>query len=276
MTELPDLTILLGPQTRVAYAVNAFLRENRAFLASKGIKAVPSRLASPIVRRAVDERPIDARRGEFADMVDDGPTFLSAIHTFGPPQAGLVKGELFPDAEVSMAGLEPIAGRARFILAIDPFPEFFIAAASEPLEERVRRTAWELLFELSWHELLSELVELLPEASFLVLSGHRIGGRLQELETRLVGTIDAPFPSPHALLRHLVSDTGAAVLDRMLANGEPDAGTLADLYGSFAQRVTVQECRERLGIDKVTGILLNQRFEEDLAAIETLPRVEVF
>ncbi|MEM7632069.1 MAG: hypothetical protein AAF227_08645, partial [Pseudomonadota bacterium] len=169
MTELPDVTILLGPQTRVAYAVNAFLRENRTFLASKGIKVLPSRLASPIVRRAVDERPMEARRAEFADAVADGPTVLAAIHTFGPPQAGLVKGELFPDAEVSVAGLKPIAGKSRFILAIDPLPEFFIAAASDPLEERVRRTPWEMLYELSWHELLSELVELLPDASFLVL-----------------------------------------------------------------------------------------------------------
>ncbi|MEM7631039.1 MAG: hypothetical protein AAF227_03330, partial [Pseudomonadota bacterium] len=140
----------------------------------------------------------------------------------------------------------------------------------------VRRTPWEMLYELSWHELLSELVELLPDASFLVLSGQRVGAKLPELEARLVGAINEPLPSPHALLRHLITETGVAVLDRMLANEAPDAATLLDLYGSFAQASTLQERRERLGIDKVTGILLDQRFEEDLAAIETLPRVEVF
>ncbi|MEO0915440.1 MAG: hypothetical protein AAFY31_00395 [Pseudomonadota bacterium] len=276
MTDLPELTILLGPQTRVAYAVNAFLRENRSYLGNRGIKALPSRLASPIVRRAVDERPVEMRRAEFAEAVADGPTVLAAIHTFGPPQTGLVRGELFPDAEHSIAGLGPVAGQARYILAIDPLPEFFIAAASEPLEEKARRTPWEMLYELSWFELISGLVELLPEASFLVLSGRRVGARPQALETSLVGVMDEPLPSPYALLRHMISETGIAVLDRMLANGEPDAAMLADLYASFALTSSMQERRERLGIDKVTGILLEQRFEEDLLAIEALPRVEVF
>ena len=54
MTDLPKLTILLGPQTRMAFALNAHIRENRPYLTGKGMTVLPSRLASPLVRRALD------------------------------------------------------------------------------------------------------------------------------------------------------------------------------------------------------------------------------
>jgi hypothetical protein len=116
---------------------------------------------------------------------------------------------------------------------------------------------------------------LLPVASFLVVTGARENIDVADLSRRLLGDESENLPLPHILLRHLISETGHAVLDRMVERGTPDAETLADLYKSFALRPTPQDLRERLGIDKTTAILLQQRFEEDLEKIATLPRVEV-
>lgn len=276
MTDLPPLTVLLGPQTRVALALNAHLRENRQFLSSKGITALPSRLASPILRRAVDERAEDERLEEFSERTTPRPALLSAINMFGPPEAGLSKGELFPDAELKFAGLAPLLGAARIVISIDTLPAFFLAAQSEPLEERVRRTAWEVLYELSWSELVSELVDFLPDADFMIVTGAIPGKDLARLAEELMGPHSADLPSPLTFLRHLISETGHAVLARILERGAPDAATIADLYKSFALRPTPADLRDRLGIDKLTGILLDQRFEEDIEKIAALPRVTVF
>lgn len=276
MASLPVLTILLGPQTRVSLALNAHLRENRQHLHDQGMIALPSRLASPMVRRALDDRPLEERLAEFTAATAAGPAILSAINMFGPPQAGLAKGELFPDAELTLAGLDPIIGPARIVLAIDALPEFFLAAQSDALEDRVRKTPWEVLFELSWYDLVNELVALLPTAQFLILAGPTVGAALPRLEEALLGAAAGTLPSPYTLLRHLISETGSAVLDRMLERGAPDADTLADLFQSFAMTAPLSEQKERLGLDKVTSILLDQRFEEDLGRIAALPRVEIF
>jgi hypothetical protein len=195
---------------------------------------------------------------------------------FGPPQAGLARGELFPDAEVSLAGLGPVAKGARIVLAIDPLPAFFLAASSDPLEERVRRTPWEVLYELSWFDLLHEFVHLLPDTELIVTSTDAVGKAPKAMLTRLLGPAVEGLPEPHNLLRHLVSETGRAVLARVTRRGAPEPATLADLYNSFALRPTARDVRERLGIDKVTEVLLRQRFDEDMARIAALDRVEVF
>ncbi|MEO1537198.1 MAG: hypothetical protein AAFR73_05660 [Pseudomonadota bacterium] len=276
MSDLPALTIILGPQTRSSLALNAHLRENRQHFAGQGMVALPSRLASPMMRRAIDSRPLEERLAEFRAATGKGPAVLSAINMFGPPQAGLAKGELFPDAELSLAGLEPIVGSARVVLAMDPMPDFFLAAQSEALEQRVQQTPWEVLYELSWYELVAELVEFLPDASFLVLTGKSVMQDTRRLEATIFGAHVENAPHPYTLIRHMISETGVAVLRRMLANGAPDDATLAELQTSFAVGATAQELRDRLGIDKVTGILLAQRFEEDIARISELPRVQVF
>ena len=275
MASLPQLTIILGPQTRAALALNALIRENRQHLASKGMTVLPSRLASPMLRRAIDDRPEAERFAELDESTKPRPAILSAINMFGPPQAGMMRNELFPDAEVKLAGLGKIAKGARIVLAIDPLPAFFLAADSTPLEERVRQTAWEVLFEVSWFDLVREIVEVLPDADFLVVTGKGVGRNPSTLVATIFGDEAKQLPNPHALLRNLISETGHAVLERILSRGAPEEATLAELYQSFALLPSKEDMRDRLGIDRVTGILLQQRFDEDIEKIKALPRVEV-
>ena len=50
---------------------------------------------------------------------------------------------------------------------------------------------------------------------------------------------------------------------------------LGELYASFAVRPDPLEIRTRLGIEKITATLLDQRFADDMDAIRSLPRTEV-
>lgn len=275
MASLPQLTFILGPQTRVALALNALIRENRQHLASRGVTVVPSRRASPMLRRAIDDRPEAERLAELDEGTKPRPAILSAINMFGPPHAGMMRNELFPDAEVKLSGLAKVANGARVVLAIDPLPAFFLAAENTALEERVLQTPWEVLYEVSWFDLVREIVEVLPDADFLVLSGKGVGRNPSGLVDRILGDAAKDIPKPHTLLRNLISETGHAVLDRMLTRGAPEPATLADLYQSFALLPSTSEVQERLGIDRVTSVLLQQRFDEDIEKIASLPKVEV-
>ncbi len=275
MPDLPEVTLILGPQTGVSLALNVHLRENRNGLRSHGITVMPSRFASPLMRRVVDQRPEAERLAEFKAKAMPRPVILSAVELLGRPQAGLAKGELFPDAELALAGMATIIRDARVVFAIDPLPSFFLAAGSDLLEERVRTTPWEVLYELNWYEMLTELVDLLPDATFLVLTGRGVAKEPQQTLARLLGDDLTDLPAPYSMLRQLISETGHAVLDRMLERGPPDAEMLADLCKSFSLTPAKEDIRDRLGLDKVTNILLEQRFEEDLEQIATLPRVEL-
>ena len=47
------------------------------------------------------------------------------------------------------------------------------------------------------------------------------------------------------------------------------------MHALFADRADLETCKERLGIDRLTHKLLMQRYDEDLARIGALDRVEV-
>lgn len=275
MTDLPPLTILLGPQTSVSLALNAIAREQRAVLANAGLAAWPSRLSAPLLRRCLDDRPPYERETEFATETAIRPAFMSAVNFFGPPQAGMMKGEMFPDAEKSLAGLSDIAPKARILIGIDTLPAFFLAAGSEPLEARVRRTSWEVLYDLSWADLVREIKAALPDSALIVLTPDGAGRYAEGTLRRLLGDAVDALPDRRALLRAAIADTGRAVLDRLVTEGDPPQETLAELYASFAVRPTPGNVQQRLAIDKVTAALLDQRFAEDVDAIQMLPGIEV-
>ena len=84
---LPDITILIGPHTRLALAINSTVRGQRGKLAAAGVAAFPNRAASPIVRHlAAQAMPADARRTTFeARLAPDQANFLAALNFLGAP-----------------------------------------------------------------------------------------------------------------------------------------------------------------------------------------------
>lgn len=275
MSEKPPLTILIGPQTRVALALNDVARDYRWQLADAGLASMPSRLASPLIRRSLDHRPLSERIHDFEVETANRPVFLSAVNFFGHPHDGLVKGEMFPDAERSFAGLKDIAPKARYIISIDTLPAFFLGTSSEPLETQVRRTPWEMLYELNWTDLVREFKAALPASELIVLTPEGACCRPKETLLQVFGSAADALPDHYGLLAASISETGRAVLTRISAEGDPSQETLGELYGSFALRPTAADTEQRLGIDKVTAALLKQRFEEDIVTLRKLPGTQV-
>lgn len=275
MSDIPELTILLGPVTGVSTALNWLVRKYSGALADAGVVAYANRFASPILRRHLGDKPAEARALAFHEETAKRPALLSALNFLGSPHAGLKAGEIFPNAEVSIAGLTAIAPQARLVLSIDTLPAFFLAAASDPLEARVRRTRWEVLYELSWADLAREVKEAVPDCDLLVLTpdGAATGG--PHVLRHLFGNAADVFPDGYALLRAQMGQTGHAVLDRLIKDGEPSSDVLEELQKSFAVRPTKDELQVRLGLDKVTATLLDQRFAEDVEAIRALPGTQV-
>ena len=99
--------------------------------------------------------------------------------------------------------------------------------------------------------------------------------RSSEVLTRLFGPEGPPAEDPYWLLRQAMSETGNAVLERLLREGAVASKTLAELYGSFAVKPDVRDIEARLGIENITTTLMIQRFEEDLEAIAKFPRTEI-
>ena len=269
-----ELTLIIGPQTSLALDLNAVIRTRRSDLAAGGIKALPSRVSSPFLRRCLDrERSLEDRRAEFLGETK-GATVLSAVNFLGPPQAGLRRREMFPDAEGALRGLAEIADGANIVLVSDALPQFFLAAGSEALEARVRGTGWETLYELSWSDLAHEITESLPQSHLFVLTPDGAAARSPIVLERLFGEASDTL-DPYALLRARMSTPGQAVLDRMLEGGPVEEVRSAELFTSFATSPDMDTFSERLGLDKITVTLLEQRYSEDLDAIRALPRTEV-
>lgn len=269
MSELPALTVLLGPHTSLSLALNAMARDYKNVLAKAGLNTLPSRFASPILRHAIDDRPLDLRKLEFFESLPKLPAFLSAVNFFGPPHEGLAKREMFPRAEQSLARLSEVAPDMRICICIDTLPAFFLAASSEVLETRVQSTPWEVLFELSWADLVVEVQNAMPGSKILVLA-PKAAARPETL--KVLGAEGLPYMH---LLRSQISDTGQAVLDRMASDQTADDKLLAELFGSFAMRPSTSEIKERLGLDKVTQLLMEQRFDEDIATLQAMSGVRV-
>ena len=268
-----DLTLILGPQTKGALALNAFVREAGAALAAEGVHALPSRVASPLVRRLLDARiPAVDRQRALDKAAHARPAILAALNTLGSPEAALKNGAFFPDAEATLEGLAPFLGAARIVLIVERLPALFLASNSDRIEARARATSWEVLFEFGWARLARAITEAMPKAELLVLTPKGMGQSSAAVLKELFGTVGG---DPNWLLRALINETGRAVLDRMGKEEPAPAQTLSDLYTSFADQPSLDEMLKRLGIEKITSVLLDQRFEEDLAEIAALPRAEV-
>lgn len=275
--EFPDLTLFLGPQTRSGLALNLAVRNNRPAMIKAGLRAHPTRIASPALRALADQRRSVSERNEtFAAMLEEAPAFHAALNMFAPSHKGFTGLELFPDSVFQLAALGDVAEytRMRVIVTPDWLPDYFLAAASPPLETRVRGTGWEVLYELNWVDLVADICSVLPKADVLVLTPRGLALGLGPLGARLFGP-GAVAVAPSFFLREALDVTGQAVLDRMEPGAPLSAEVAADLYASFAVRADREMCRERLGLDRQTLGLLATRFDEDMAEIAGMDRAEV-
>jgi hypothetical protein len=270
-----NLTLLLGPQSRLALAINSVVRQHRGLLAQGGLRALPARLSQPLMRRNLDpEVPLDTRREAFSEDTE-GPTFLSAVSFLGPPHTSLGERELLPEAERWLAALGDLSPRSHVILTIDRLHAFFLASGTEALERRVRATPWETLYEIKWSDLVDEILVALPDCKLTVLTPDTAAVRSPETLKLLFGDAADLLPDPYVLLRSVISETGHVVLDRVLAEGKPKRETLEELRASFDPTPDVHEVKTRIGTDKLTQTLLSQRFDEDLALIQSMSGIEV-
>lgn len=270
-----NLTLLLGPQCRLALGINKIVRQQGGALKAAGVRALPARLAQPLIRRNLDtSEPLDTRLKAFSADTE-GPTFLSAISFLGTPPVSLGERELLPEAERWLAALGELSPRSHIVLTIDRMPAFFMAPRSAPLERRVRATPWEVLYELSWSDLIDEILVALPDCRLSILTPELAAVRSPETLKLLFGDAAAELPDPYALMRAMISETGCVVLDRVLAEGKPKIATLEELRKSFGLEPKQEDVHERLGIDKLTQVLLEQRFQEDMDAIGEMTGIEV-
>lgn len=272
---VPDLTLFLGPQTQHGLAINSVVREYRAAMIGAGLAAHPTRIASPALRRVADPTDApEARREAFRTLKGENAAFYSALNFLGDLPKSFRGPAIFPDAAIATLGEAAAGADLRIVLTPDALPDVFVSAGSDALDSQVRATPWEVLFELSWAELAAGLRQAVPQAEMLVLThgGVALGGA--DLQARLFGAAAKSLP-PYSFLRSTLNTTGQAVLGRIDAEKGPEPRMAAELYGSFADRAGPQVCRERLGLDRLTVKLLKQRYDEDIAAIASMDRVEV-
>ncbi len=256
--------------------LNDYVRRHSRPLAEHGVHALPTRYASPILRRCQnDDLPIEDRKAEFDTATAHKTVVLAGLNVFGPAEAMLAEGAFLPDISPGLCRLGEIAGPCRVVMALDPLPYLFNAPATDRLSERVRPIGWETLFEMSWLGVLTAVSEAIPDADILVLTSQGMALRSGEVLERLFGPVGPHVDDPHWLLRQVVTETGHAVLDRLLAKGPISPDILEEFCAFFVAKPDAGDIEARFGIEKITLTLMEQRFEEDLEKIAKLPRTEI-
>lgn len=272
----PDLTILIGPYTRLALAVNASVRRDAGALAERGVTALPTRVASPAVRDlAIGEGAPDDRRSAFQNVLKGrSSAVFSALNFLGAPRAAIAKRELFPDMAAMCLGLaETLQSPPRLVLAVEPLDQFFASVGSEALARRVSATPWEVLYEIAWAELAGDIIASLPGVELCVMTPETALCRPHQLATVLFGdAADATDPETWRVA-HLSPEGEAA-----LAQLEPEQASesiLIELGQKLGNGPDDARMTSDFGIDRLTRTLLAQRFEEDLALMSDLPGVRM-
>ena len=272
----PDLTILIGPSTRLALAVNASIRARHAALGERGVTALPHRVASPLVRTlAVGEEPPDARRATFLAALKGRPrSVLPALTFLGAPRAAIARRELFPDMAAHCLGLSKVfEAPPHLVLAVEPLDQFFASVGSEALARRVSATPWETLYEIAWADLAADILAAMPGVALSIVSPETALCRPEALARTLFGDAAEVIDAEAWRAAHLAPEGQAALAQMDL--GQTSEATLLDLGRALGNGPDNAEVAEKFGIDGLTRTLLAQRFEEDLAAMSDLPGVRM-
>ena len=274
------VTLLLGPQTRLANGLNDAIRNFWDFIAAAGVTAIPNRFAMSTIRAAAAENLSDRERRAILEsglsLNDGNPVFLSAIKLLGEPANAYRGRELFADAErrINAAGSGLSGMVSRVVVTIEPLHHFLFSIDSPALHQRLADTRWETLYELSWSDLVSEVCEAFPSSRVCVVTPDAVFGSARTVLSELFGPAGCEIDPAQLQRPHLTLD-GQAALARINATHDPAPDILEQIFAKHRDTPDPVELEARTGIDKLTSVLLDQRFLEDLRELEALPKVRL-
>lgn len=253
MTRRPDpeaTTLFVGAPTRLGHALNDFVRLHGAVLRASGAETRPNRLVTRALRSAMGGTDGGAALDAVLHVPTDTRLFLSAIHALGRPSTALRKSELFPEAERMLGGAAKVLGSRidRVVLAVEPVHYLFMTVGQDAVNERVRETRWEVLYDVSWADLAAEVVAGFPDAEVVVLTPFAVTDGAGPLLHLLFGSAGFALAGEPA---------GEGLLSAARTSYEPD------------------DIKDKIGIDHVTLDLLQQRFNEDMNAMADMGDVRV-
>jgi len=264
----PDLTLLLGPQTRLGRALNDVIREHRVELNANGLVAYPSRVGDKTFREfqsGVPRSDIHASLG----IGQDKPVFLSATKGLGAPANSFRHRELLPDAEACLASWAELTNGIglHVVLTIDPIPTFFACMNHASANAAVAATPWDALYEVVWADLVLAVVEMLPDAQVTVLTERGAFVAAETVSPLLFGD-SAAVVTADGLRNGLLPLKGNEVFPQGKAK-------LSTYFDAISRRPDDVWLKDELGMEGVTADLLLDRFHEDLRSISGISGVQL-
>ena len=263
-----ELTLLLGPPTRLSRALNDIVREERGGLDEAGLSTFPSRVGDRVLRDVMGGGAAGDLRATL-DAEAGRPVFLGAIKGLAAPSGAFRSRELLPDAEAFLAHWARVADglETNVVLTIDPLPDFVFALDHAAANSAVAAMPWDALYELSWAEVVQAVARAMPGAAITVLTTRGAFVSAETVLPLIFGGGAAAVP-PDRLRRALLGD----VSDDSPARG---VARLGALYDAHVPQPPAGWASTALGLDRVTVRLLEDRFAEDLEALRALPGVSL-
>ncbi|MGI9395486.1 MAG: hypothetical protein ACR2OY_12625 [Boseongicola sp.] len=275
-----QVTLLIGPQTRLSDALNNTVRQYGDFIADAGVTAITNRIAGSTLRAAAAENLSDGERQATLEsglsLKDGRPVFLSVINFLGPPTDAFRQQELFPNSGRTVSGVGPAFSTmvSRVVVTIEPLHHFLLSLPSPTLHERIAKSRWEVLYELKWSDLVLELCEAFPLSRVLVVTPDAAFFGAKTVLSELFGTAGCEI-DPILLQRPRLMLDGQAALAQLHATNDLGPDILEKLFAAHRDTPDPAQLETRIGIDKATSKLLDQRFLEDLHDIEQLPNAHL-
>ncbi|NNJ69266.1 MAG: hypothetical protein HKP54_14670 [Boseongicola sp.] len=251
LAETPTTTLFIGAPTRLGHAVNAFVRKYATSLGQGGVTAFPNKIVTHALRAAIGDAPEPDELQNLIAAAAEKRLFLSALFAMGRPGTAVRDDELFPEAERMLSEISAVLDGqiARVVVAIEPLHHLLLSVEREQVYSRSRGVRWDVLYEVSWAELLDVVETCFTEAEIAVLTPYSID------------------TGPTPVLHYLFGNKGFELASH-------EAGSA--FFDAAKDVPSCLQIREQTGLDKVACDLLLQRFREDVDAISKRSRLRVF
>lgn len=263
----PRLSFLLGGHTHAAVTVASFIRDNFHDLAAAGVIATRQRAAARRLQPLFETPSAENGAALLTTLGvgSSGRAFLTHLNGLGPLKTAIGEGLLYPEAEAGAAALARSfpGAELRLVIGVAALPLFFTTAKG-PMARAVRKAQWHKLYDLSWADRIEIMSDLLPDATFLILTDEGVARASAEMSKTLFGARvgDGDYFLNAMLIEEGRHELGVARLgsDALLAR-----------YGLKPD----EEVLKARGIDHALTQLLNDRFAEDIARLARMSQVSV-